>query len=189
MLSEAEYASLAQRTPLLVPADSYLSSHQATGWYPAVQSFTFPSRFQLANEVPDFSNGQSYFVKGLVKSFGDDSLVRSDIQWQQLCQRHELMPDELLFVRQYVPLTADSERRFFVVAGTAYGAEKTSLPTALQPVLDALKPRLFYSLDVALTQAGVPVVVEVGDGQVSDLKEWTLVDFGASVLRSLAAVT
>ncbi|TYZ11450.1 hypothetical protein FY528_07080 [Hymenobacter lutimineralis] len=99
------------------------------------------------------------------------------------------MPDELLFVRQYVPLTADSERRFFVVAGTAYGAEKTSLPTALQPVLDALKPRLFYSLDVALTQAGVPVVVEVGDGQVSDLKEWTLVDFGASVLRSLAAVT
>lgn len=188
MLSEEEYTQLAHRTPLLVPVAAYLVSHQATGWYEAVQDFTFPSEFRRAQHPPDFPAGQCYFVKGLVKSFEADSVVTSAAQWQQLCQWHELLPEELLFVRQYVVLQTTSERRFFVVGGEAYGASHTPLPASLKPAVEALKPRLFYSLDVALTQAGEPVLVEVGDGQVSDLKEWSLPDFGSTVLRALARV-
>ncbi|AHJ99837.1 ATP-grasp domain-containing protein [Hymenobacter swuensis] len=189
MLSEGEYHSLERRTPLLVSVASYLSSHLATGWYEAVQNLTFSSWFLKANQPPDFSAGQRYFVKGLVKSFGEDSVVASVAQWQQLYRRHELLPEELLFVRQHAALLPDSERRFFVVAGEAYGANGTMLPPSLQPAVEALQPRLFYSLDVVLTQAGTPVIVEVGDGQVSDLKEWMLPDFGSTVLRALARVT
>lgn len=189
MLSEKEYLQLAHRTPLLVPVTSYLASHQATGWYEAVQNFTFPSEFRPAQLPPDFSAGQHYFVKGLVKSFGADSVVTSAAQWQQLCQRYELLPEELLFVRQYVALEADAEHRFFVVAGVAYGAGGATLPASLQPVLALLRPRLFYSLDVALTAAGHPIVVEAGDGQVSDLKEWELAEFGRVVLGALARAT
>ncbi|RSK46674.1 ATP-grasp domain-containing protein [Hymenobacter perfusus] len=189
MLSEAEYLNLAHRTPLLVPAANYLAAHLATGWYEAVRDFTFPSQFLKPHQPPDFSTGQHYFVKGLVKSFGVDSVVASAAQWQHLCRRYELLPEELLFVRQFVPLAPDSERRFFVVAGVAYGAEGTVLPTSLQPVPALLQPRLLYSLDVALTAAGHPIVVEVGDGQVSDLKEWALPDFGSVVLRALSCVT
>lgn len=189
MLSEGEYHSMEHRTPLLVSVASYLSSHLATGWYEAVQDLTFPSRFLPTHQVPDFSAGQHYFVKGLVKSFGEDSVVASVAQWQQLCRQHELLPEELLFVRQHAALLPDSERRFFVVAGEVYGADGNRLPASLQPALAVLQPRLFYSLDVALTTAGTPVIVEVGDGQVSDLKEWALPDFSSTVLRALARVT
>jgi ATP-grasp domain, R2K clade family 3 len=189
MLSEAEYTALAQRASLQVPLADYVASHQATGWYEVIQNFTFPSQFRPAHAAPSFSAGQRYFVKGLVKSFGADSVIDSAEQWQRLCCQHELLPEELLFVRQFVPLADDSERRFFVVAGTAYGAGKTTLPASLLPILQLLKPRLFYSLDVAITQAGVPMVVELGDGQVSDLKEWEVPDFGSTVLCALARVT
>lgn len=60
------------------------------------------------------------------------------------------------------------------------------LPPSLRAAVEALRPRLFYSFDVAETMAGQPVLVEVGDGQVSDLKEWSVADFGSRVLRALA---
>ncbi|WP_148103408.1 ATP-grasp domain-containing protein [Hymenobacter rigui] len=189
MLSAEEYELLAAQFILQVSAASYLASHQASGWYDAIRSFTFSSVFGPAATVPDFTGGQRYFVKGLVKSFGDDSVVASPEQWVRLCRVHELLPTELLFIRQFTQLQAGSERRFFVVSGVAYGAAAALLPNELQPVLDLLRPRLFYSLDVAYTAAGQPVVVEVGDGQVSDLKEWSLLDFGSLVLHQLARVT
>ncbi|RSK37639.1 ATP-grasp domain-containing protein [Hymenobacter metallilatus] len=139
--------------------------------------------------MPDFSAGQRYFVKGLVKSFGNDSVVASQEQWMRLCRVHELLPTEPLFIRQFTPLQAGSERRFFVVDGAAYGAAGILLPDELRPVLALLQPRLFYSLDVALTAAGQPLIVEVGDGQVSDLKEWGLAEFGSIVLTALARIT
>jgi len=189
MLSATEYSFLAQLTPLLVTPEHYLASHHATGWYGAIREFTFPSFFQAAAQVPDFGVGHRYFVKGLVKSFGADSVVASVEQWGELCAKHELTDDEVLFVRQFTELEPDSEQRFFVVAGAAYGACGIKLPQELLSVLSCLAARPFYSLDVARTIAGASIVVEVGDGQVSDLKEWPLPDFGNVVLRALAATT
>lgn len=188
MLSAAEYEQLAHRMPLLVSSAEYLSSHQASGWYEAIRDFTFASSFQPADQVPDFSAGQRYFVKGLVKSFGPDSVIASSNQWQMLLQKHELSATDVLFVRDFTELLPECERRFFVVAGVAYGALGAQLPAELLPVLALLAQRKFYSLDVAQTSLGRRVVVEVGDGQVSDLKEWSLADFGQSVLQALAAL-
>jgi len=89
-------------------------------------------------------------------------------------------------VRDFVELRPGSERRFFVVRGQAYGAGGAVLPAGLQAAVAALRPRLFYSFDVAETLIGQPVLVEVGDGQVSDLKEWSVAEFGSCVLRALA---
>ncbi|RPD49276.1 hypothetical protein DNI29_00280 [Hymenobacter sediminis] len=189
MLAESEYKLLEQVSPLLVSRGAYLSSHLASGWYEAIQEFTFASTFQPAGSPPDFSAGQRYFVKGLVKSFGPDSEVASAMECQELLRKHGVPSDELLFVRQYIKLQPASERRYFVVAGTAYGAEGTSLPNQLQPALFQLRSRLFCSLDVAFTAAGYPIIVEVGDGQVSDLKEWDVAGFGRTVLSALADAT
>jgi hypothetical protein len=90
-------------------------------------------------------------------------------------------------VRDYVDLKPASEHRFFVVRGQALGAAGAVLPEALQAAVAALQPRLFYSLDVAETLIGQSVLVEVGDGQVSDLEEWSVAEFGSRVLRALAA--
>lgn len=188
MLTAAEYDRLAQLLPLAVSPVEYLSSHQATGWYETVAAHTFPSRF-LSEPAPlDFTAGQRYFIKSLVKSFGEDSVLSDQEQLNSFWQRQELSVGMLLFVRDFIALKPDSERRFFVVQGQVFGAGGALLPRTLQAAVAALRPRLFYSFDVAETLAGQSVLVEVGDGQVSDLKEWTVAEFGSRVLRALAKV-
>jgi hypothetical protein len=186
MLTAAEYDRLAQLLPLAVSPAEYLSSHHATGWYEKVASHTFVSRFVTEPTALDFAAGRQYFVKGLVKSFGDDSVVASQEQLASFWQRHELPAGTPLFVRDFVELKPDSERRFFVVRGQVFEAGGAVLSASHWAAVELLQPRLFYSLDVAETLAGQPVVVEVGDGQVSDLKEWSMDDFGNRVLRVLA---
>lgn len=187
MLTAAEYETLGQLLPLAVPLAAYLASHEAPGWYGAVADYTFPSRFVAGPETPDFAAGRRYFVKGLVKSFGADSVVSDPVQFAALRGTHGLAPEAPLFVREFVELKPDSERRFFVVRGVAYGACGAGLPAALGGALARLEPRLFYALDAAETISGRLVVVEIGDGQVSDLKEWAVPKFGETVLRALAA--
>lgn len=186
MLTAAEYNRLAQLLPLAVSPEEYLFSHQATGWYDAMAGYTFFSRFLTEPTQLDFMAGRRYFVKTLVKSFGPDSVLSSQEQLTGFRARQELAADEPLFVRDFVALKPDSERRFFVVRGQALGAGGATLPVSLQGAIVALRPRLFYSFDVAETLAGQPVLVEVGDGQVSDVKEWTVAEFGNRVLQALA---
>jgi hypothetical protein len=187
MLTAAEYDQLARLLPLVVSPAEYLSSHQATGWYEAVATYTFPNCFLTEPVALDFAAGRRYFVKGLVKSFGEDSVLTSQQQLVGIWQQQELPASTTLFVRDYVDLKPASERRFFVVRGQVLGAAGAVLPEALLAAVAALQPRLFYSLDVAETLTGQPVLVEVGDGQVSDLKEWSVAEFGSRVLRTLAA--
>jgi len=185
MLTIAEYDRLAQLLPLAISPAEYLSSHHATGWYEAIATYTFPSRFLTESAYLDFTASQRYFVKGLVKSFENSSVLSAQKQLDDFWQRQELPTQTPLFVRDFVDLKPASERRFFVVRGLALGAGGAMLPASLQGALALLQPRLFYSFDVAETLAGQPVVVEVGDGQVSDLKEWSVAEFGNRVLRLL----
>jgi hypothetical protein len=187
MLTAAEYDRLARLLPLAVSPAEYLSSHQATGWYEAVAAHTFLSRFLTEPVTLDFTAGRRYFVKGLVKSFGEESVLTSQQQLAGIWQQQELLTGTTLFVRDYVDLKPASERRFFVVRGQVLGAAGVVLPGALLAAVAALQPRLFYSLDVAETLTGQLVLVEVGDGQVSDLKEWSVAEFGSRVLPAMAA--
>lgn len=186
MLTAADYDRLAQLVPLAIAPAAYLSSHHATGWYEAVATHTFPSRFLTGPTEQDFTNQRRYFVKGLVKSFGAGSVLTTQNQLVHFWEEQELPVGTPLFVRDFVELKPASERRFFVVRGQALGAGGATLPVSFQGALVALRPRLFYSFDVAETLAGQAVLVEVGDGQVSDLKEWTVAKFGSRVLQALA---
>jgi hypothetical protein len=58
------------------------------------------------------------------------------------------------------------------VQGSVYGAAGRQFPVALGPAVAQLQARWFYTIDVAYTQQGQPLVIEIGDGQVSDTKEW-----------------
>lgn len=186
MLTAADYDRLAQLVPLAIAPAAYLSSHHATGWYEAVATHTFPSRFLTGPTELDFTNRRRYFVKGLVKSFDAGSVLTTQNQLVHFWKEQELPVGTPLFVRDFVELKPASERRFFVVYGQVFGAGGAELPQSLRAAVAALQPRLFYSFDVAETLAGEPVLVEVGDGQVSDLKEWTVAEFGNRVVRALA---
>ena len=193
MLSAAEYQQLAGRAPLLVSTDLYLASHQANGWYDSITQFTPQSNIVAANvaeaAVESFlkRDGQ-VFVKGLSKSFGADSAVSSRIGFNALLQKHGVAPENLLLVREFVELSNQPEQRFFVVRSEAFAAIGTPFPETLKRALEALAYRWFYTVDVAYTKIGQPLIIEVGDGQVSDTKEWNVTDLYSNVISRLAQV-
>jgi hypothetical protein len=159
MLSEADYQQLAALTPLLVTPALYLASHQASAWYSTIASFTPHSVFAPANEaewaVEDFlRNSGRCFVKGLVKSFGPESVITSQASLAKLLRKHQIAADEVLFIREFVELAVQPEERFFAIQGVAYGAKEQSFPTDLLPALTQLQSRWFYTLDVAYTKGG-----------------------------------
>ncbi|MDJ0364669.1 ATP-grasp domain-containing protein [Hymenobacter sp. H14-R3] len=191
MLGEPEYRQLAALTPLLVSPAQYLASHYATGWYAAVAPLTPRSVFAPAAEaapaVADFLRADGRcFVKGLAKSFGADSVVTSLADVAALLRKHDVAPGEQLFIREFVALADQPEERFFAVRGAAFGASGQPLPARLRPALAALQSRWLYTVDVAYTAGGEAIIIEIGDGQVSDTKEWQLAELYHTVLRQVA---
>lgn len=193
MLTAAEYKKLAALIPLLVPVEQYLASHCADGWYAALADFTPKSVFVTSNAAAApiaalLASSGRCFVKGMSKSFGAASVVHSLAEYEALLQRHHVPPDERLFVREFVTLSTQPEQRFFVVRNKAFGATETAFPGALNSALKTLTNRWFYTVDVAHTKTGQPIIIEVGDGQVSDTKEWKVAGLYSHVISRLAEV-
>jgi hypothetical protein len=193
MLTEVEYQQLAALTPLLVAPALYMASHQASAWYSTIAPFTPHSVFAPANEaqwiVEDFlrSNGRC-FVKGLVKSFGAESVITSQAGLATLLRKHRIAAEEPLFIREFIDLSSQAEERYFAVQGVAYGANGYTFPADLYPALAQLQSRWLCTLDVAYTKGGRPIIIEVGDGQVSDTKEWQVAELYQTVIQPLATL-
>jgi len=76
----------------------------------------------------------------------------------------------------------NTERRYFVVDGVPHAASG-NVPPIVHQCAKRL-PSRFYSVDVVEHNDGQLRVVEVGDGQVSDLVGWTPEQF-ATILSEL----
>ncbi|GAA4052615.1 hypothetical protein GCM10022409_44370 [Hymenobacter glaciei] len=193
MLTAKEYEKLERLTPLLVPAAMYLTSHQAPGWYAAIAEFTPRSQFVKAGAAREaiatlLSRDGRCFVKGLSKSFGDDSIIHSVEEFDSLLSKHTVATGEELFLREAVELSNQAERRFFVVQGKAFGVDGSEFPEELAPSLVALQSRWFYTVDVAFQADGKPTIIEVGDGQVSDIKEWSVSELYKTAIARLTDI-
>ena len=82
-------------------------------------------------------------------------------------------------VRRVEDFIADSEQRYFVLHGVGYPAnEGTPVPDIVRQCAERI-PSKFFSVDVARRRDGALRVVEVGDGQVSDLVGWSPTTFAA----------
>jgi hypothetical protein len=192
MLNAAEYARLAQAvrdasaTPL-TSSDSYLATHHLPNWYPLVAEFT-PETRVLARDADWESELQSlgweaFFVKDYVKSLKTSrgSIVRDPSELGSLVAEMERFRGEIeggLCVRRVEPFITDSERRYFVVDGKAFSADGRPAPDLVRQVASRIRSP-FYSVDIVRRIDGVLRVVEVGDGQVSDLVGWTAEGFVA----------
>lgn len=75
-------------------------------------------------------------------------------------------------VESFVP---NSEQRYFVVNGKAWGITG-DIPELVSAIASRIQTP-FYSVDVAMTTRGELQLVELGDGQVSDKKDWPLEAF------------
>ena len=181
MLSATEYAELVSAVSragarLAVDLASYLSSHYLPGWYTALANLTpetqvYAPDCDLQSELQVLGWGE-FFIKDYVKSL--KTSVGSRISSPE--QATAVVADMHRFrgaveggfcVRRVESFVPDTERRYFVLKGVPYAAEGEP-PPIVHECAKRLRSR-FFSVDVVQRADGQLRIVEVGDGQVSDL--------------------
>jgi hypothetical protein len=185
MMSPSEYESFvsnlvrAEARPV-TSCEDYLASHHLPNWYPLISDLTpetriFPPDCDLEAELRGLG-WREFFIKDYVKSL--KTSVGSRISKPE--QASALVADMQRFrgtieggfcVRRVESFAPETERRYFVVDAVPHGASG-NVPSIVHECAKRLRSR-FYSVDVVQRTDGQLRVVEVGDGQVSDLVGWT----------------
>ena len=175
MLTAEEYAGLTGfieslgGIPLISP-DTYLLAHHLPRWYPLPRDLTPARLTELGWE--------RFFVKDYVKSLKTSigSLIERPEDIGAVVAALEASRGRIeggICVRRYEPLQPETERRFFVLGGHPWAADpEAEIP---EPAI-ACAARIaspFFSVDIALREDGAARIVEIGDGQVSDLVGWS----------------
>jgi hypothetical protein len=196
MLKATEYEQLlsliqTQQAVPLTSSEIYLSCHYLPNWYPLIREFT--AETEILPAYADFSvalktlNWEKFFIKDYVKSL--KTSVGSVISRPE--EIHLVLAELQKFrgtieggvcVRRYEDLIPYSEKRYFVIQGQAHGAVGPVPDLVSECARRIASP--FFSIDVATRADGVLRVVEIGDGQVSDLVGWEPARF-AELWKSL----
>jgi hypothetical protein len=166
----------------------YLATHHLPNWYPLLADLTpetrvFPADADIVAELRALGWG-AYFLKDYVKSLktGRGSIMREPADAPAVLAEMQEYRGEIeggICVRRVEEFTPESERRYFVLLGVGYAAtEGVEIPEIVQKCAERL-PSKFFSVDVAGRTDGQLRVVEVGDGQVSDLVGWSPEAFAA----------
>jgi hypothetical protein len=186
MLDRTEYTKMvdaiyaAGATPF-TSLGEYFLCHHLPNWYQYVHDLTmktvmFPSDCDIETEVYNLKWGP-VFIKDYVKSnnstLGSVAMRPEDAPAivEKLVKYRGAIEGGLC-VREYMPVT--DEHRVFVRDGEFYF--RMGIPHDYLQLVMEVRKRIFcpfYSIDIGTNRHGKAIVIEVGDGQVSDLKEWT----------------
>lgn len=187
MLNAEEYGRLAGAiadagaAPFTSPVE-YLAAHHLPNWYPLIPDLTpetrvYPAEADLVRELVTLG-WDGFFVKDYVKSLKTSvgSLIRDPSQVERVVAEMREYRGEIeggVCVRRVEDFLPETERRYFVVRGRAYTASPSEqIPDVVAACAERI-PSPFFSVDVVRRSDGATRVVEVGDGQVSDLVGWS----------------
>jgi hypothetical protein len=163
----------------IVSPHAYRAAHHLPAWYPLVQDLTAETKTFAADS--DFAaafaglSWPGYFVKDYVKSLntGAGSLVKSPAEIARVVAQLRKYRGEIeggICVRREERYVAGSERRYFIAGGHAF-----TVANDVPEVVSTCAGRIaspFFAVDIACRTDGVLRIIEIGDGQVSDRKEW-----------------
>ncbi len=165
----------------LTGADAYRLTHHLPNWYATLSEFTaetvcFDAGVDLVSELARLDWGQ-YFLKDYVKSLKVDggSIVRTPKDGARWIQEMLAYRDELeggICVRRVEDFVPETECRYFVLQGQPHSPDKREIPLPVIAAAERIRSS-FFTVDVAKNVAGEWRIVELGDGQVSDLVGWT----------------
>jgi hypothetical protein len=164
----------------------YLATHHLPNWYPVLSDLTpetrvFPADADIVAELRALG-WSAYFLKDYVKSLktARGSIVREPAEAPAVIAEMREYRGEIeggFCVRRVEDYVLESEQRYFVLHGIGYAAaEGAPVPELVRQCAKRL-PSKFFSVDVARRRDGALPVVEVGDGQVSDLVGWSPIVF------------
>jgi hypothetical protein len=185
MLTPKNYTRLnkavaARGATLNTSPQQYELCHYLPGWYETCRELTIPTVF--AAEDSDFSevlaplDWQKYFVKDFVKSLTTArgsvaETIEEVYEVVTLLRQYRGQIEGGICVREFIGLRPETEERYFVFNGTAHGREG-QVPGIVKEVASRIRSP-FFSVDVVEKEGGELVVIELGDGQVSDTKNWS----------------
>jgi ATP-grasp domain, R2K clade family 3 len=191
MLTIGDYMNLAASVEraggsCLTSPEEYVATHYLPNWYAVVKDYTPETIFldtdaDLVSELQRLGWGK-FFVKDYVKSLKTSvgSIIEDPKQIQMVVSEMEKYRGFIeggLCIRRVEDFIAGSDQRFFVLNKTPYAARlEETIPEAVALCAAAI-PSLFFSVDVARRADGVERIVEIGDGQVSDLVGWSIERF------------
>ena len=196
MLSAEEYKNLGSEiskrgASLFTDAGNYLATHHLPNWYPKLKDITpetqiFPADCDLESELRTL-NWQEYFVKDFVKSLKTSigSRITKPEQVPQLVAEMRRFRGTIeggFCVRRVEPFVPETEQRFFVINSVPFSSGG-DIPPIVQECAKRIQSG-FFSIDTIQRADGVSRIVEVGDGQVSDLVGWTPQRFAAVLAES-----
>jgi hypothetical protein len=200
MLSASEYKALEQeltnlRARPLISTDEYLTSHYLPNWYSHIEDLTpetriYPPDCDLEAELRAL-NWPAYFIKDFVKSLKTSvgSRISKPEEVSALIsemRRFRGTVEGGFCVRRVEEFLPGTECRYFVIEGNPY-AESGAIPEIVLECAKRLKNR-FYSVDVVQRADGQERIVEVGDGQVSDLVGWTPARFASMLAEQFGGI-
>ena len=188
MINPAEYSNLIESIVAadgrpLTSSDRYLSTHYLPNWYPLISDLT-PETVVL----PLDSNWEEqlsqlgwprFFVKDYVKSLKTSvgSLIERPEQIRTVAAEMEKYRGTLeggLCIRRVEDFLPETERRYFVLKHKPYCADQgATIPKIVFDCADRIASE-FFSVDVVQRTDGQLRIVEIGDGQVSDLVGWSV---------------
>ena len=177
---------------VLTDPDQYLAAHYLPNWYPLLERWT-PETVSFGNSpdnperVYNFAlgafastSGMKLQIKDYVKSLktAGGSVVTSADEIKDVLANMEKFRGTIeggVVLRKFEEFYPSSEVRYFVINGKFYGQDQV-FDLRHMSLLDSIAqivPSPFYSVDIALRVDGIARIIEIGDGQVSDLVGWT----------------
>jgi hypothetical protein len=189
MLSPDRYAQLLEAigrkgAHAVTSVAQYRLCHYLPQWYPLCREFTPETIF--VEQGADYSTAvadrhwTAFFVKDYVKSLTTNrgsvaNSVGEISEVVSLIEKYRGHVEGGVCIRQFEQLAPNTEERYFVFRGKAYARTGT-----VPEIVQAIAPRIrspFFSVDVVLSSNGMPRLIELGDGQVSDRKQWPVERF------------
>lgn len=177
---------------LLTDPEAYALTHHLPKWYANLAEFTPETVMieQVDELVPTLRRlaWGSYFLKDFVKSLkvAGGSIVRSEADASRWLGKMIEYRDELeggICIRRVESFIPESECRYFVLNGVPYAPDHRPIPDPVHIAAERIISP-FFTVDIARNADDQCRIVELGDGQVSDLVGWSPDRFAKIWLRN-----
>lgn len=187
MLNSDDYSRLVDvvinaGAEVLITQAEYNATHYLPNWYPLICDLTPETHFLAIDDDLEIALSKlgwsRFFIKDYVKSLktsvgaiiNEPSAIRTVVAQMQ---KFRGVIEGGICVRQVEDFIAETEKRYFVIGGKSFAASPDEeIPLVVEECAKRINSK-FFSVDVVERTDGCQRIVEIGDGQVSDLVGWT----------------
>jgi len=164
----------------------YLNAHHLPNWYETIKDFTAETIVvtdlaQIEIVLRDLNWGK-FFIKDFVKSLKTSvgSVLEDTSKIPDLINEMRKFRGDVeggVCIRKFEDYNSETEIRYFVKNGKVFSpSENEKVPKIILEVAKKIDSP-FFSVDIIENKKKQLRIVEIGDGQVSDLTGWKIKDF------------